>query len=110
MNTPEKSGEREIAARIIVETYKVEAAIKAALEIIGEPSPEVIASCNESLASAKALRDTMAGWIFDPSKHCRTCFEAANIVADTCHADSDLCRECLFGEKDEKAIAYLLGE
>lgn len=108
MSILDKSGEREIAARIIAETYKVEAAIKAALEIIGEPSAEVVASCDEGLASAKNLRETMTLWLFDSTKHCHSCFEVANLITETCHKDSHLCRECLIGEKDEKAIAYFL--
>jgi hypothetical protein len=108
MSNLDKSGEREIAARITAETYKVEAAIQAALELINEPSAELIASCENGLAGAKNLREFFADWLFDASQHCHTCFEVANLVVDTCHADSHLCRECLIGENDPKAIAFFL--
>ncbi len=107
MNTPEKSGEREIAARIIVATFEADTAIQNAMALLAD-NADGLATCHEALASTRSLRATMASWMFDPTKHCRTCYEVASEVVETCHADSDLCRECLLGEKDEKAIAYFL--
>lgn len=109
MSNLDKSGEREIAARITAETYKVEAAIKAALELINEPSAELIASCENGLAGAKNLREFFADWLFDPNEHCHTCFEVG-VITEQFHADSDKCRECVISENDPQGNAYLLSD
>jgi hypothetical protein len=111
MNTPEKSGEREIATRIVEATRNADTAIRNAIELLGEyASAETIATCNETLASSESLRKSMADWLFDPEQHCHNCFEGANEITEICHPDADVCRECLYSQKDSKAIAYLLGE
>jgi hypothetical protein len=107
MNTLEKSGAREIAARIIVASYEAEVAILNAVALL--PDTENTRELRDTaLASTKNLRDSVASWMFDPEKHCHYCYEATEEVVLTCHADLEICRECLLGTKDEKAIAFYL--
>lgn len=107
MNTPEKSGTREIAARITTASYEAEVAILNAVALL--PDTENTRELRDTaLASQKNLRDSVASWLFDPEKHCHYCYEATNAVVDTCHDDLNECRECLISSKDEKAIAFYL--
>jgi hypothetical protein len=107
MNTLEKSGAREIAARIIVASYEAEVAILNAVALL--PDTENTRELRDTaLASQKSLRDSVASWMFDPEKHCHFCYEASKEVIATCHEDLNACRECLISTKDENAIAFYL--
>ena len=106
MNTPTKS-EREIATRITDATYSADEALA---EILGMlTSDEAIQACKDAIEQLATLRNSVAVWLFDTEQHCHSCYEKATIVSYTCHADSNLCLDCLYAEKDQKAISYLLG-
>lgn len=75
--------------------------IKVSLELTDRPL--LVAEIVDVLASLAKLRKSIADLAYDKDKHCESCYEQADTIAEKLD-NCELCFECLVGTNDNKHL------